>query len=319
MGVKCKQKKTGRIGASHWVTVYGMTPDKSTWLIHDPGSSVAGTGANGGFGGKTGTLRDLYGDQFCEVRQYSGREFTFVTETGLRIKFHSPVELLITDPQGRKLGDDPVALRFFDEIPDSYYDSIGLEDDDTGTDPTDPGKSLYIPRAASGQYTLNVTGLDTSAYSADFVALDSNGVKTEMSLKNIPIGLNEVQTFNINYSSTPGQTIQVTGGFDGGGQNPASVNTFLSYSKLASSRTTLPAGTQTYTIVIFYSPVVMPGTFSATLNGSNVTSMFHPQPGTSEAVAVPLQAGRNLLDLQIQGSLPNRVATDTDRLVFDVQ
>jgi len=144
-------------------------------------------------------------------------------------------------------------------------------------------------------------------------------VKTEMSLKNIPIGLNEVQTFNINYSSTPGQTIQVTGGFDGGGQNPASVNTFLSYSKLASSRTTLPAGTQTYTIVIFYSPVVMPGTFSATLNGSNVTSMFHPQPGTSEAVAVPLQAGRNLLDLQIQGSLPNRVATDTDRLVFDVQ
>lgn len=71
--------------------------------------------------------------------------------------------------------------------------------------------------------------------------------------------------------------------------------------------------------MIFYSNAVTPTSFSATLNGTDVSSSFHPQPGTSEAVSIPLQAGRNLLDLQIDGNLPNRVATDTDRLVFDVK
>jgi hypothetical protein len=36
-------------------------------------------------------------------------------------------------------------------------------------------------------------------------------------------------------------------------------------------------------------------------------------------VTLPLQAGRNVLQLSVDGQLPNRVATDSDRLIFDVQ
>ncbi len=320
MGVKCvTNPNTGQVNATHWVTVFGKNSDKSSWLIHDPGSSQAGTGPNGGVGGASGTLQSLYGGQFCEARSFSGPAFSFVTETGLTIQFHSPVELLMTNPSGLRLGGDPVLHAYYEEIPNSYYESAGLVDDETGIYESDPPKTMYIPGAATGQYTLTVTGTDTSAYSADFLAQDANGTPSVMSMSNVPIGLGEVQTFTLNYSSTAGSTLQVTGGFNGGGQNPNSVNLFLSYAKPGDSHVTLATGTTSYTVVIFYATDVIASTFSATIGGIDITSLFHPQPGTSEAVSIPLQAGRNLLNLQIQGNVGSRVATDTDRLVFTVQ
>ena len=138
MGVKCvTNPNTKQLNATHWVTVYGMTPDKSSWLLHDPGSSQNGISPNGTVGGGTGTLQSLYGGQFCEARSYSGPEFTFVAETGLSIHFHSPVELLITDPAGHRLGGDPTAQVYYDEIPNGYYESAGLVDDETGADESD--------------------------------------------------------------------------------------------------------------------------------------------------------------------------------------
>jgi hypothetical protein len=51
----------------------------------------------------------------------------------------------------------------YSEIPDAYYQPVGLIDDETGVSESDPAKSLSIPRAVSGQYTLTVTGTDTAA------------------------------------------------------------------------------------------------------------------------------------------------------------
>jgi len=78
--------------------------------------------------------------------------------------------------------------------------------------PQTPGRACTYPARLPVQYTLNVTGLDTVGVLRGLRRFGFKWRETEMSLKNIPIGLNEVQTFNINYSSTPGQTIQVTGG-----------------------------------------------------------------------------------------------------------
>ena len=50
----------------------------------------------------------------------------------------------------------------------------------------------------------------------------------------------------------------------------------------------------------------------------DLTSEFNPTPGGSDMVQIPLQPGRNVLKLSVDGQLPNRVATDSDRLVFIV-
>jgi hypothetical protein len=52
----------------------------------------------------------------------------------------------------------------------------------------------------------------------------------------------------------------------------------------------------------------------------DVSGSFNPQPGTFEIVPLQLQPGKNLLILSIDGSVSSgRIATDTDRLVFQVQ
>jgi hypothetical protein len=308
MGVHCTTNtRTGRQNPGHWVTVYGQTADKSTWLIHDPN------------GGVSSTLAARYPAGYCASRSFSGPQYTFVTETGIRITFHSPVALLLTDGSGRRLGDDPITGAHYDEIPDAYYEAGGLDDDELGMSEDDPAKTLYVPRAATGQYTLTVTGLADGAYSAEFVTKDSNGIPSETDLKDVPIQLNQVQTFSFSYDSTTGSTLNLTGGFAGTGQRPADVNRLLTFASPMDAHVTLATGTTSYTVIPFYSTAVIPSSFTAVLNGTNVSNLFHPQPGSSEGVNIPLQSGRNVLTLQIDGNLPNRVATDTDRLVFDVQ
>ncbi|MBI5497138.1 MAG: hypothetical protein HY904_19140 [Deltaproteobacteria bacterium] len=68
-------------------------------------------------------------------------------------------------------------------------------------------------------------------------------------------------------------------------------------------------------------PPIKPETFSATLEGANVTPVFHPCPGCVDPVTVtiPGAQGRYTLKLAVDGATSSaRVATDTDRLVFHV-
>jgi len=110
----------------------------------------------------------------------------------------------------------------------------------------------------------------------------------------------------------------VPGNFDGKGQRPSDVNKFLSYVTPTQSTTTLPAGTTSFSLVIIYDKNIIPSTFTAELNGIDIKSLFHPTPGSAESVSLNLNPGRNTLVLSVEGNLPNRVARDTDRLVFIV-
>jgi hypothetical protein len=92
----------------------------------------------------------------------------------------------------------------------------------------------------------------------------------------------------------------------------------LTYASPAASQTTVAAGATTFPLTVFYDPAVLPASFSATVNGTSVTGLFHPQPGTFESVNVPVVSGRNVIELKVDGTLPNRVATDSDRLVIQV-
>jgi hypothetical protein len=107
--------------------------------------------------------------------------------------------------------------------------------------------------------------------------------------------------------------------FDGKGQRPADVNSYLGYEQPTQAQTELSAGTTSYNVHLYYGKTIDPTTFTAKLNKQDISSLFSPQPFTDEEVIIPLQKGRNSLEFSIDGKKPDgRTAKDSDRLVFVV-
>jgi hypothetical protein len=107
--------------------------------------------------------------------------------------------------------------------------------------------------------------------------------------------------------------------FDGKGQRPADVNSFLGYEQPTQVQTDLAAGTSDYTVHIYYGKRIDPASFTAELNKQDISQHFSPYPFSNQEVEIPLQQGRNVLVLSIEGARGDgRKAKDTDRLVFIV-
>lgn len=110
-----------------------------------------------------------------------------------------------------------------------------------------------------------------------------------------------------------------------GGRRPA-VDSFLVFLNLATGDTkTAPVG-----VVIQFGingETVDTTTFSATLNGTDVTSLFAPGPNANQMTAIfspgttPLVTGKNVLITSVTGIVPGttRTANDVDRVTFTVQ
>ncbi len=287
--------------AQHWVTAYGVKTD-GTVLVRDPANRFT-------------TLPSV-----IAIRRFSGEQFTFNDQiTGMRFTFHSPVEIFVTDPTGRRVGIDPITQTTFNEIPNAFYDNdAGEIDAETDTPDPNPRKTLELFGDVDGDYLLTVTGIATGVYDADIYTIDSAGNMPRTTIDQVPTSLNAVQTYTFHFEHAAASRSALSGGFDGGGQRPSDVNKFLTYGNPASSSTTLPAGTTSFSLSIFYGKEILPATFSATLNGASITSLFHPAPGTMQMVNLTLAPGRNVLKLSTDGQLATRVATDTDRLVLQV-
>ena len=107
--------------------------------------------------------------------------------------------------------------------------------------------------------------------------------------------------------------------FDGKGQRPADVNTFLSYANPLEMRTELPSGSTEFPLHIFYGVTIDPATFKAELNRQDISSQFNPKPVGDQVVELNLRKGRNVLLVSIKGKRKDgRTAKDSDRLVFIV-
>jgi hypothetical protein len=113
-------------------------------------------------------------------------------------------------------------------------------------------------------------------------------------------------------------TLDIVVLFGGGGQSNA-VDAFLAFLNPTARTTSLPPGTGSYPVSIFYGPNIIPSSFQATLNGQPFLG-FVPVAGTVQSVNVPLSPGRNLLRIQIGGlDSAGRAATDKDTLILIVQ
>jgi len=93
----------------------------------------------------------------------AGMPFT-ASLTELVIMAHSPVDLIVTDPNGRRIGFDPVRARYVAEIPGGEYSGHGSEP-----------QTVVVPMPAAGTYSIQAIGTGTGPYSISVQSLDQLG------------------------------------------------------------------------------------------------------------------------------------------------
>lgn len=79
------------------------------------------------------------------------------------IRGSTGVELLVTNPQSKKLGFDPITKKKYSEIKDSNFDHGDNIDGATETPATETETTLYVD-AQPGRYKLEVFGLKNTEY-----------------------------------------------------------------------------------------------------------------------------------------------------------
>jgi hypothetical protein len=78
-------------------------------------------------------------------------------------------------------------------------------------------------------------------------------------------------------------------------------NELLTYSAPLRDHLHVPAGTKELEMTIHYHEAIDPRTFQVTPNKNHLRKLFNPKPGTSETVRIPLEKGKNRIQLQVQG------------------
>jgi hypothetical protein len=155
---------------AHYVVVYQKASKnapngQADYLIADP---FRHSPLPGDYSGKT--LYEAYKKTAADILQVvvvenkaprPGRSWTIVA--------HSPVEMLVTDPNGSQTGFNPATGSTVLDIPESSYGfESGLEDDEA-MEPALPG-ALHFEQTnlQEGTYKLEVIGTGTGPYELDF-------------------------------------------------------------------------------------------------------------------------------------------------------
>lgn len=295
-------------GHEHNVVAIGRIRSNEDWDIAD---SADGTYA---------TMKS-WDPTYAMYTQVAGPEYTFTDiQSSLTIRFHSPGQLVLTDPLGRKLGYDPILQKEYHEIPNGSYNILYQSALD-GPPDQDPTKELDIPVPQEGEYTLTITGTGTGSYDLDVLASSRDLTYSSLNdIKDVPINTDEIHSYVLNYSRASEIPIELSGTFAGKGQRPKDVNKFLVYIAPMSSSTRVPSGESSYTLILSYGRKIFPETLVAELNGIDISHLFTPKPGEIDHVTLSLDPGRNVLTLTADGLTDSgRAATDQDRLVFLVE
>lgn len=298
----------------HFVMVTGLTDDESDFTIADPSNPL-----DNPVPGRNRLLNEDFGG-FKSVREFEPRSQPTFEEVILAT-LHSPAELVMTDPLGRQTGFDPVRGRSHGEIPNGVYATAGLGIDlpDGSILDEEPWKELVVYLPVDGDYTVTVTGTSTGQYTLHLLGYDRSHRASGFVARDVPIAPGEVHRYAFAYNAADmsSGSLSLAGGFDGGGQR-STVDALLTYARPGERSTPLAAGATAYSLMVFYGAEIDASTFQAELNGVSVASIFTPTAGGNETVSVPLQPGRNVLELSVVGNVDGRSATDRDRLTFIV-
>ncbi len=179
--------------AGHYVVTTGREQTLNTWFINDPLKS------------NTTTLQEAYNGQY-QAEGTTSVSFE-APEGHIRVIRHSPVELLITDSQGRRTGLDPTSGIRFAEIPLSLYgiESLGS---DNGNGGSIQNAFLDIDKPINGVYTLEATGTASGSYSLDILTVDNVGHGTLVTISGLAAP-GATDTYFIGYISAPTQPVSI--------------------------------------------------------------------------------------------------------------
>jgi hypothetical protein len=232
--IKLNETIKGTTGArEHFVYVTGQAPSSGSgnidWSVLDPGWANVQPPANlltlsghtdsmnGGFSTRPGGPKHT----FTVAGVITNHDLSATGQTNATsatTQANSPVELLITDPQGRTLGSSDGADDGADVygIPGaSYFRDYPIADDtdDTGTAPAsgDPTgvKTAHIPAALDGTYQIQATGTAAGTFTLIESFVASDGSWQTSSFTGIT-NVGSVATYQMLYSSSPGTVPQLT-------------------------------------------------------------------------------------------------------------
>ncbi len=203
---------------NHFVLVTGKKGD-GDWEVFDPGWRNASPpealrSLSGHYVGFTTFTQG--NPQIAVSRRFALDEVITFAKTSiaepdaLSVTALSPVELLVVDPQGRRLGYQD-GSHIFDIPQGSYLRDFPIADaEGTGQSGGDASgvKTAYIPSPQEGAYRIEVTGTGSGTYRLEFRAVASDGtaqVGTALGLA----GLGSRSTYQLGYSSAPGSAMSV--------------------------------------------------------------------------------------------------------------
>lgn len=174
--------------------------------------------------------------------------------------------------------------------------------------PLDGSYLVQVIGTARGSYDLCIRPQDETAHSPNQPTFD-----------NIPTARGVVHAYRLEYTRTPGVPMKVTGGFEGGEETQGEIDKLLTYAYPTAPQIELRAKQASFPLVILYGPTILPETFKATLNGTDISRRFKPVPGGYQVVPLKSVRGSHTLMLSVQGkTTAGQVATDKDELLFNI-
>jgi len=125
----------------------------------------------------------------------------YTIENALWVAVGSPVEVLVVDPDGRRVGFDFISKQEVNEIPDAWYSGPNAE-----------LQFIYIPRPLIGHYEISLAGTDRGTYALIATSIEP-GEATPFRTIEIPVATNEIHQYTIDWDALSlgeeGVTVQV--------------------------------------------------------------------------------------------------------------
>ena len=152
---------------SHYVLATGelSVPNStpiSNFLINDPGynqTTLAG-----------------YGNTYKGIRPFSN--IPSGDPSALVIQAFSPLQILVTDPLGHRVGQDPVTGTTYSEVPNGGCVTEQIGDDDNpapNAAPEPENLSCEFSQPLIGTYTVQAIGTGSGPFTMDFISVDRAG------------------------------------------------------------------------------------------------------------------------------------------------
>ena len=184
----------------HFIVATGkiVTNGLTTYAINDPGVNIANAGCSE-------LSCERYDNTYQGMRLFSS---SLRRRAFLRLGIRCPIEVLVTDPQGRRTGIDPRAS-VFDEIPDASYQADIIEATDNSGEIMQGEPVFECPDPLDGVYLVQIFGTNSGPFTIDIMVYDSNANLAVTSITgNASSGSYAMAA--VNYSSAPGSKTTVT-------------------------------------------------------------------------------------------------------------